>query len=314
MLEPSKCVICSYRKYSIEVKSIPYPLCSYCDRIDEDNMLWALLREAEEDFTKCNVIDCEGNLLFSFIADIGSLGIAHPFLARFKDVMAMMARQIAMKGKIVFRELIQPLGSGSLERRVFSLRDFMEMLADVGLIKFEERPLGGRRPIVESNSLLAKVSSTVEQDSLLQRASTFAFGYAILRGIEVTINSVKKKGYLDINHREGIARLYPVTKNGKLMVLKEFTAPAIFLVNEWKRGRNEFSEHDLTRFLANRGITGRKFIRIRERLTSVLPGSVQKLVKHEIVPGSVPYYRFKYNPEYNRLRERLRERARQRER
>lgn len=318
-VDPGKCVICGYRKIPIEITSIPYPLCVHCNSKELNNMLWATLRETEEDLARSETIDCEGNPLFSFIADLGALGTAHHFLNRFKDVIALMARQVATEGKIVFKELLHSMGTGNIWERAHLLRNFLDLLVDTNLITIRESLIEGKiakKYVVEQDSLLTKISSTAEEESLLQRAATFGFGYATLRGMEITINSAKTKGKLSLEERDGILKLYPTTRDGRVLVLKEFTAPLIYVFMTWAEGKNQFSEYELMRFLSARGISGKRFDRIKNRLISVLPGTFHKLVTYETVYlERIPTVRFNINSEYVRLRDdRIRNRARQRER
>lgn len=318
-LDPGKCVICGYRKLPVEVDSIPYPLCSHCNSKEFSNMLWATLKEVEEDIAKSETIDCEHNPLFSFIADLGMLGTAHHFLNRFKDMIALMARQVATEGKIIFSELLHRISCKNILARVHLLRSFLDLLVDTNLITIKERIVDGKiakRYEVEKDSLLMKISATAEEESLLQRAATFGFGYATLRGIEITINSAKSKGKLTLEDRDGILKLYPKTKFGQLLVLKEFTAPLVYIFSMWAKGKDQFSEYELISFLNVRGVSGKRFDRIKNRLISVLPGTFHKLVTYETVYlERVPTVRFNINLEYVRLRDsRIRLRARLRER
>src|SRR5207249_5827695 len=112
---------------------------------------------------------------------------------------------------------------------------------------------------------ISKVAATTEaalalENPSLDRAAAFTLGFVTLHAMKNTLDLVRKNGKL--YYGEALTRLYPIDKNGRVMVVKGFTAPVAFILGRWARQIDQFSEYDLQRYLANRGLVGRNFHKV----------------------------------------------------
>jgi hypothetical protein len=155
--------------------------------------------------------------------------------------------------------------------------------------------------------LLLDLTSSVEavnvERELPPRVASCIAGYAWLRGINITIDWLRK-GVQD--EPKGIAKLYP-RREDELLIPKLFTAPTMYILGHLANGHNEFSEDELRTWLSFREMQRNDVNFIVNLLARAVTASNHRLV-NPFYDGYT--YRFKFNPSYTRMRERYRERSR----
>jgi len=295
-----RCIICGYKKWSSK-EDMDKPLCLWCG----DPLFYAVLDEViqqlDSEIESSPIIDCNTNPLFSFVADLGMLGTQHNFLASLRDVLGEMVRQVAAEGRAAFDEL----WSASKLKHIYQ---FLSLLQDIELVNIDAEA----EEVRPKSSIFQKVATITEVDARFKRASTFVLGYVTLKAIEKTLELVQSNG--ELHYGEGMTKIYPIDRNGRILVLKGYTAPISFIFGTWARGRNEFDDGFLHGFLSNRGIGGREYVKVKNWFTSSRPGSVIGLYTFQTILGvnGFPVYAFKLDPEYQQIRDRILERARER--
>jgi hypothetical protein len=264
-----------------------------------------VVMEAKECLSQGKLGKCEDIDALSFVADVGELGVRHPYLKQFSRMMSIIAVQVALEHKYTPDRLVKAANGESVSEKWARARECIAFLADVGLLE-----LGGGKYIYEryrpSDLLLALTASVEAVDverGLPPRAAACIAGYAWLRGVSATVNWLREGAQ---GEAKGIAKLYAKSKDGRLSIPKSFTAPTMYLLGHLAGGHSEFSEAELRTWLGLRGISGGDADFIVNLLARVVPSS-HRLI-NLIYDGRA--YHFKLNPSYIRMRERYRERGR----
>lgn len=311
-LDNDRCWICGYEKLEEEVKHVPYPLCTWCshsggleDKLSTKEMIEYVISEVEKHLRDGNLIQCENIDELSFIADIGDLGARHPYIKQFTSMIGIMAVQVALEKKYTPKRLLQVAQGLTPEGKWQRVYECLSFLADVGLL---ER--GEGRYIYERfrpSKTLLDIAPSIEAVSRVDkemppRISNCIAGYALLRGIEISINQLRRND----KNLMGILRLYPKSHGGKLWVPKRFTAPTMFVLGHIAHGYSEFSENDLRTWLSLRKISWEDATWIINWLNRAIP-SVHRLVDPKF--DGINYH-FIINRNYVRMRERYRARRR----
>jgi len=324
-LDDYKCIICGYRKMGVEAKN-GVPLCGYCNEPKFYNILAETVADLDDQVSQATFIDSTKNPLLSFVADIGMMCSEHNFMTSVRTVLGQVLTQIGEKGitdagKVTGRDSIDIADFYGVAR-FRDIARFFGLLSELGLIEFETEEVEGkkfvRRIKPTEGKLITKVAATSEaagsaEVPTLERGAAFTLGWVTLHAMKNTIELVHKNGKL--YYGEGLTKLYPIDKNNRVMVVKGFTAPVVFILWYWARQMDQFSEYDLQRYLGNRGLSGRRFRRIVAWLSGGQTSSVHVLYKHEpVLLNGVPVLRFTLNREYVRMRDRILQRIRDRER
>lgn len=304
-LSNDRCWICGYKKVTrSEMVLLPY-LCSWCSREQIVTLINDIITDAEEHLNQGELGRCEDIDTLSFIADIGELGIRHPYLNQFSRILSTMAVQLALEHRYTFDKLLKVVDGGNVPTKMIRVYECITFLRDVGLLEDGEGRYIYER--YKPSSLLLDLTASVEvvdvEKGLPPRVAGCITGYAWLRGISATINWLKEgaKG-----GSKGIAKLYPRSEDGKLLIPKLFTAPTMYMLGYLASGYNEFSEDELRAWLNPRGISGNDANFIVNLLARVIPSN-HRLI-NPFYDGHA--YHFKFNISYIRMRERYRERRR----
>ncbi|MEM2292936.1 MAG: hypothetical protein QXO15_05810 [Nitrososphaerota archaeon] len=275
-------------------------LCNWCKDSRFESILRSLVENVDEQLQQTTRIDVKTNLTFSLIADLGLLGIRHPYLTSFSKILARLINE-GGKGKRVLK--IDDLRYG--QKNPFP---FLSLLNTFRLIKYNEQT----NISIPDDSILLKIRHEIDVDPKRNPAAAFALGYLTLKAMLQTIDIAKTRM---VDYGEGITALYSATRDRggqiKIMMPKSYVATLSFIFGYWARGFTEFSELDLHRFMVIRGITGKEFSEILANLSCAFATThaFYERISAEYI-GRMPVYRFKLNEEYVRLYERLRERAR----
>lgn len=295
----NRCIICGYKEWSS--KDMDKPLCLWCGDPLFHAVLNEVIQQLDSDIESSSIIDCNTNPLFSFVADLGMLGTQHNFLASLRDMLGEMVRQVAAEGHVAFDEL---WSSAKLK----NIYQFLGLLQDIELVNIDAKA----EEVRPKSPIFQKVATVTEVDARFKRASTFVLGYVTLKAIEKTLELIQNNG--ELHYGEGITKMYPVDKNGRILVIKGYTAPISFIFGMWAKGTSEFVDRLLHDFLSRRGIMGREYVKVKNWFTASRPGSVIGLYTFQTILGvnGFPVYAFKLNPEYQQIRDRILERARER--
>ncbi|MEM2261194.1 MAG: hypothetical protein QXW55_04295 [Candidatus Bathyarchaeia archaeon] len=290
----NRCIVCGE---PIEQEQ----LCSWCKDPRFESILQSLVENVDEQLQQTTRIDVKMNPTFSLIADLGLLGIRHPYLALPSKILARLINESG-KGKRVLE--VNNLRYG--QKNPFP---FLLLLDAFGLIKYNMQM---NEIHIPDDSILLKIRHEIEVDPKRSPAAAFALGYLTLKAMLQTINIAKTK---TVEYGEGITALYSATRdrNGRIKIVmpKSYVAALSFIFGYWARGFTEFSELDLHKFMVVRGITGKEFSEVLANLSCAFATAhaLYERISTEYL-GRVPIYRFKLNEEYVRLYERLRERTR----
>lgn len=291
----NRCVICS------EPVDQEQQLCSWCKDTRFESILRALIEDIDEQLQQATRIDVKKNPSFSLVADLGILGVRHPYLS---SLTKMVARLIVEGGRGVRILKLEKLRYGQKDPRPLLL-----LLDNFGLAKYDEQ---ANEVGIPETSILLKVRYEIEMDPKRNPAAAFVLGYLTLKAMLQTLNIIKTR---PIQYGEGITAFYSITRDEKgqtkVIMPKSYISTLSFIFGYWVRGFTEFSELDLRRFMIMRGITGKEFSEILASLSCAFATShaLYERISAEYL-GKLPIYRFKLNDEYFRIYERLRERAR----
>jgi len=290
------------------------PLCyTWCRLPEFKRMIGAFVEIVDENVKSASYIDCDpkNNPVFSFVADLGTLGLEHPFLITFREVLGKLTSQVARQSRISAQQLSQ----------VARFRYFMRPLIFLDRLGIVKNILDDQKIFVgvdiPSDSIIRKISATIEtnpSETNKLRCSRFLMGYIFLKAVYMTLDIIERQNG-ELNMGQGITMLY---ERG---ILKDFTAPIALIFGMWAIGSKAyfpiFSERKVRDFLDMRGISKRKIERIINRITGDQPGSENCLLeKLEQIVNQYGdrEYRFEFRVSYVRERERVYERARERER
>jgi len=294
-----KCIICGERLVTDSEQ-----LCGWCREPELEDLLKALLEEVDSQLKQNPRIDVKENPSFSLVADLGILGIRHPLLASFSKVIA---RLIVEGGKGVRKLSVSRLYYG--QRNILP---FLLLLNDFGIITYNE----DRQEVeIPESSPLLKVKYEIEVEPRRNPAAAFILGYVTLNAILQTLKIIKERR---LSYGEGVTGLYSITRDpltGRVRVTmpKSYMATIAFVMGSWAHGFKEFSELDLHKFMAQRGVTGKEFNYVLGTLSCAFatPHALYEKISVEHL-GRIPIHRFRLNQEYIRLYERLRQRVRYR--
>jgi hypothetical protein len=308
-----RCIICGYRKLPMETLTERQPLCSWCNNPNFKRMIRAFVDIVDENVTAASYIDCDpkSNAVFSFVADLGTLGLEHPFLITFREVLGKLTSQVSRQSRISTQQLLQ----------IARFRYFMKPIIFLGRLGIVNIILDNQKNFVgidiPPDSIIRKISASIESnpsESNKLRASRFLLGYIFLKAIDLTLSLIEQqKGVLNVG--EGITILY---ERG---ILKDFTAPIALVFGMWAIGSKAyfpaFPERKVRDFLCQRELAGRKIERVVNRITSDQPGCENCLLEkleETINQYGDREYLFEFRASYVRERERVYDRARERER
>jgi hypothetical protein len=258
-----------------------------------------LIDEVDSELQQATRIDVKTNPIFSLVADLGILGIRHPFLA---SPSKMLARLIVEGGKGLRVFKMSDLRYGQKD-----VKPFIMMLHDFGLVIYDEDK---GKVTIPDQSILLKIKHELEVDPRRNPAAAFALGYMTLKSIIKTLELAKQRM---VEYGEGVTCLYSVTKDeeGRVKVIlpKSYMATLSFVLGYWAKGITEFSELDIHKFMVSRGVTGKEFNEVLATLSCAF-ATAHGLYERASVEhlGRVAIYRFKLTEEYARLYERVRTR------
>jgi hypothetical protein len=285
---------------------LPY-LCHWCSREQVATLINDVITDAEEHLNRGELGRCEDIDTLSFIADIGELGIRHPYLKQFSRILSTMAVQLALEHRYTPNKLLKAVDGGDTSTKWAKVYECITFLRDVGLLEHGEGRYIYER--YKPSSLLLDLTASIEvidvERGLPPRVAGCITGYAWLRGINITINWLKEGAQ---GGPKGIAKLYPRSEDKELFIPKLFTAPTMYILGYLASGHNEFSEGELRKWLNPRGILGDDANFVINLLARIIQSN-HRLV-NPLYDGYA--YHFKFNPSYIRMRERYRERRRER--
>ena len=296
-VERTRCLICG--------ESLPEEteqLCRWCRDPRLREILVALIDEVDSQLQQVRRVDVRTNPAFSLVADLGILGTRHPLLASFSKIIAKLLIE-GGKG-------IKKLEVNSLRYGQKDVRPFLLMLHDFGLVTYDEQQ---DKVTIPDESFLLKIRYELEVDPRRNPAAAFALGYITLRAILKTLELAETRR---IEYGEGVTGLYSITRDAitgrvRITMPKSYMATLTFVLGYWAKDFQEFSELDLRKFMANRGITGREFSEVIATLSCAFATTHALYERVSVEPlGRIPIYRFRLSSEYTRLYERLRTRVR----
>jgi hypothetical protein len=304
-LARDRCWVCGYKKIAeSEIALLPY-ICHWCSGGLATALISNIIMDAREYLSQGKLSRCEDIDALSFAADVGELGVRHPYLKQFSRMMSIIAVQVALEHKYTLDRLLKAANGESVLEKWVRVHECITFLVDVGLLV-----LGEGKHIYERyrpSDLLLDLTASVEavdvEKGLPPRMAACIAGYAWLRGISAMIDWLKEGAR---GEAKGIAKLYAKSKDGRLFIPKSFTAPIMYLIGHLAGGHSEFSETEFRAWLSSRGILGSDADFIVNLLVRVVPSS-HRLV-NLIYDGNA--YHIVTNPLYVRMRERFRERGR----
>jgi hypothetical protein len=272
-------------------------------------MLNALDQEMTEQVNTAPLIDCEDNDLFRFLADLGELGASHPHLTLVRDVIGTMLMNIQGQGRVDYYLLRSRVHTP----RLYTILFYLQELGLVRLITEGSRgaPIRLREVLIPQGTLIQKAFMSLEAFSAWEehREPNLILSYIVIKGLVETLKIIEMRGGPP-SLGEGITRLYAVS--GKVIIPKQFTAPLLYILGSWAQGHDEFTETDLTRFLAARGFTGSERDRVVRIIAGTQPGLQHTIYRLERFSygDQAFFFRFVLNPRFRNLRDRVRLRVR----
>ncbi|MFW9888862.1 MAG: hypothetical protein ACFFER_11790 [Candidatus Thorarchaeota archaeon] len=306
-LDAKKCIICSYRKKErSELIQYPVPLCHWCSGTNLVNMLRAFRDEIIEECLSEPLIDCTNSDLFRFLSDLGELAASHPHLQVIREIISTLIMNIGGQNRLDYMTFVGKLPPKVRKRLVTSLFYLQEM----GLVNLvtelnEEGFTIINEVELPADSIIRKALTTIESSGIWEerKEPNVILSYILIVGLADTVELIDEQDGLEIG--QGITRLYAV--NGRILVPKQFTAPLVFILGNWAREVDEFTQDNILAFLSLRGFNSRDRNRIMQFIAGVKVGLSHTIFRMERYPSGngTHAYRFSLNPKYKQLRERI---------